>query len=203
MTSAVIIPINQIKTIHIYFPQYESQNSQKSENTILFRLHGDKQGVCHSRESMHFQYPVLLVGCGTLIFNCHARITSSDIFLGSVSIISQREIHHQKSVTLPFLHLGIAESGWLLYSKRWQAFEFSQPCGCVVNRINHGFMTSTFLRKRAGSLFLVLTLPFGQRGHTEKHGLKAKYHNLKMKLQVSSPNKLRITRTELYLPSAQ
>lgn len=58
-------------------------------------------------------------------------------------------------------------------------------------------MTSMFLQKRAGSLFLILILPFHQRGHTKKCGLKAKYHSLKMKLQVSSLNKHMITRTEL------
>lgn len=34
--------------------------------TILVRLHSDKQGVCHSTESMYFQSPVLLVNYGTV-----------------------------------------------------------------------------------------------------------------------------------------
>lgn len=37
------------------------------KNTILVRLHSDKQeGVCHTTESMYFQRPVLLVNNGTV-----------------------------------------------------------------------------------------------------------------------------------------
>lgn len=61
------------------------------KNTILIRLHRDKQeGVSHSTESMYFQSPVLLVSYGTVKFNCHAQVTPSDIMLGMVLIISQR-----------------------------------------------------------------------------------------------------------------
>lgn len=183
---------------------------KKTLNSLRIAQRQTREVLATAQNQHPLSCPEWLGGSGTLTLNCCALTTPSEVFLGIAMMITraQRDPLTLNSQQLPFLHSGIALSGCSIPTDGRHSSLVSHAVVLWMGLITvpgHpwvGWFVCLFLQKRAGSLFLVLLLPFDQRvwgRDTKKCGLKAKYHHLlKVTLQVSSPGR-GISRTELYL----
>lgn len=140
---------------------------------------------------------VLSVGCGTLIFNRCARRTTTRYF--SLSCLSEDKrdptIRSQECAHF-FTWKGLS-----LVALLQQMADISVQSALVLWIGWLRFMTPVVLQKRVGDWFLMLTLPFHQRGHTERLSKGQVSPSPQMKLQLSSPSKQWIMTAELCLAS--